>query len=647
MRSIPRRRSRSSRRGVCARVRRGRAAGAALRRVAVGARGAQRGGCDQRRRTRCAGLAGAAADSPLPWPTRSPRRGRCAGFGLVDVEQEALRIEARVWLREPVLDRFCGALAHEPEVQARIAPVAINPALADDSLSRQVKTSLIDRAWIGSPIVFAGNVEPAIVAASVAALSLRPCTMTTAAIPDDPEARDRSAGRLWSRDAALDGAALIVIADERSGGVLADSWIAWPVTWWSSASGRRPAPQRAHPDSERAGMGDGDRRGSLAPRAGRGACAETGRRSRAGCVQLQAAASRDRRGLRASRERDRRCCGSARGGAAPVACRGPSGAAGPRARRVDGRTQYRWQDIVLASPIEAALRRVEMRVRHATTVMDEWGFGERMGGRGRGVAALFAGPSGTGKNDGRRSARLVARPPDDGHRPQSDHQQHVGETSKNIAAAFDQAECCGAVMVWNEGDAPSGAHAAPSATPRIGHVNAEIGDLLQRIEAFRGFTIVTTNMRHAIDPAFLRRFRFAIDFPMPSQSERLRLWQQAFRAARRWPRSTGRRWPSSRSGGGSIRNVALGSARSSRRKTAAGSMHADRRGARRGAAQARSADAVDQLGGPLVNGTGPTVRPVRIVIRRIGITRAASSLEARRPADALPPRARRRPGPDR
>jgi hypothetical protein len=60
------------------------------------------------------------------------------------------------------------------------------------------------------------------------------------------------------------------------------------------------------------------------------------------------------------------------------------------------------------------------------------------------------------------------------------------------------------------------------------HVNAEIGDLLQRIEAFRGFTIVTTNMRHAIDPASLRRFRFAIDFPMPSQSERLRLWQQAF-----------------------------------------------------------------------------------------------------------------------
>jgi SpoVK/Ycf46/Vps4 family AAA+-type ATPase len=137
--------------------------------------------------------------------------------------------------------------------------------------------------------------------------------------------------------------------------------------------------------------------------------------------------------------------------------------------------------------------------------------------------------------------------------------KYIGETSKNIAAAFDQAERSGAVMVWNEGDAIWGARGAiGNATDR--HINAEIGDLLQRIEAFRGFTIVTTNMRHAIDPAFLRRFRFAIDFPMPSEVERLRLWQQVFpeRApidAVDW--SALAALPLS---GGSIRNIALGSA---------------------------------------------------------------------------------------
>ena len=55
-----------------------------------------------------------------------------------------------------------------------------------------------------------------------------------------------------------------------------------------------------------------------------------------------------------------------------------------------------------------------------------------------------------------------------------------------------------------------------------------MGDLLQRIEAFEGFTIVTTNLRQAIDPAFLRRFRFIVDFTVPAVAERLRIWQNAF-----------------------------------------------------------------------------------------------------------------------
>ena len=91
-------------------------------------------------------------------------------------------------------------------------------------------------------------------------------------------------------------------------------------------------------------------------------------------------------------------------------------------------------------------------------------------------------------------------------------------------------------------------------------MNAETGDLLSRIEDFRGFTIVTTNLRHAIDPAFLRRFRFVLDFPLPSQAERLALWQAAFpplaplgpvnlHALAALPLS-----------GGAIRNVALGAA---------------------------------------------------------------------------------------
>ena len=221
---------------------------------------------------------------------------------------------------------------------------------------------------------------------------------------------------------------------------------------------------------------------------------------------------------------------------------------------------YRWADMVLPAHTEAALRRIEIHVRHAARVFDEWGFaGEGGGWRGRGVAALFAGPSGTGKT---MAAEVLAASLDlrvmaiDLSRIIS---KYVGETSKNIAAVFEQAERSGAVMVWNEGDAVWGARGGVgNAVDR--HVNAEVGDLLQRIEEFSGFTVVTTNLRHAIDPAFLRRFRFVVDFPVPSETERLRLWNQVFPAGAPVEILDWSSLASLPLTGGSIRNVALGAA---------------------------------------------------------------------------------------
>jgi SpoVK/Ycf46/Vps4 family AAA+-type ATPase len=175
------------------------------------------------------------------------------------------------------------------------------------------------------------------------------------------------------------------------------------------------------------------------------------------------------------------------------------------------------------------------------------------------VAALFCGPSGTGKT---MAAEVLASALDlrvmviDLSRIIS---KWVGETSKNVAAVFTAAERSGAMMVWNEGDAVWGTRGGvANATDR--HVNAEVGDLLQRIEAFSGFTVVTTNLRQAIDPAFLRRFRFVLEFPLPSEAERHRLWSSAFPAQTpvepmRWAALAA--LPLT---GGSIRNIALGAA---------------------------------------------------------------------------------------
>jgi SpoVK/Ycf46/Vps4 family AAA+-type ATPase len=224
---------------------------------------------------------------------------------------------------------------------------------------------------------------------------------------------------------------------------------------------------------------------------------------------------------------------------------------------------YGWDDLVLPPSTEAALRRIELHVRHATRVFDDWGFAAKMGGRGswrgRGVAALFAGPSGTGKT---MAAEVLAAALDlqvlsiDLSQVIS---KFVGETSKNIAAVFEQAERSGAVMVWNEGDAIWGARGTVgTATDR--HVNAEVGDLLQRLEEFSGFTVVTTNLRHAIDPAFLRRFRFVVDFPLPSEVERRQLWTRAFPSETPVEQLSFDALASVPLTGGSIRNVALGAA---------------------------------------------------------------------------------------
>lgn len=480
-------------------------------------------------------------------------------FDLIAVEPGVPRIEARLTLDEGLADRLCGVRPVPEDIAARIRPLAPQEALASETLSAELASALGTRGRDGlSPLVMIGRTEPAAAAASLAALGLAPWALRAAAIPDEPEARDRLARR-WSRDAALDGNALIVLADDHGGSPVLLADFAERVLGHVLIAGEIPLP----------GVGRAVRIVGATVAA---IPAERWRQALgpARSARLGSAVPRVAAQFRlAPAEIDAVCARIA----PEIDSTGDAAAAGRLLWHEAGRVSqvaptpgvsvvepcYCWPDIILPRSTEEALRRVESHVRHATTVMDEWGFAERLGGRGRGVAALFSGPSGTGKT---MAAEVLASALDLRMMVIDLSQiisKYIGETSKNIAAAFDQAERCGAVMVWNEGDAIWGTRGSVgNATDR--HVNAEVGDLLQRIEAFRGFTIVTTNLKHAIDPAFLRRFRFAIDFQMPSQAERLRLWERAFpeRAPVEkidWAALAG--LPLS---GGSIRNIALGSA---------------------------------------------------------------------------------------
>ncbi|WP_052133071.1 ATP-binding protein [Kocuria rosea] len=187
---------------------------------------------------------------------------------------------------------------------------------------------------------------------------------------------------------------------------------------------------------------------------------------------------------------------------------------------------YGWSDIVVGDENRALLESISQHVLYEGRVMEEWGFSERVT-YGRGVSALFSGPSGTGKT---MAAQIIAK--DLGvDLLQVDLSKtvskYIGDTEKNLDMVFEAAECNGSVLLFDEADAIFGRRTEiKDAHDR--HANVEVAYLLQRLEEFRGLTILTTNMKRNIDDAFARRLRFVIDFALPTAEERVMIWHQAF-----------------------------------------------------------------------------------------------------------------------
>lgn len=184
-----------------------------------------------------------------------------------------------------------------------------------------------------------------------------------------------------------------------------------------------------------------------------------------------------------------------------------------------------WGELVLPVAALSPLRDMADQVRHRSRVYGNWGFDARLG-RGRGITALFAGESGTGKT---MAAEVLARDLDlDLYRIDLAGvvSKYVGETEKQLRQVFDAAERCGAVLFFDEADALFGKRTEVRHS-HDRYANIEVNYLLQRMEDYRGIAILATNRRDALDPAFLRRLRFVIDFPFPDLEHRRRLWEGA------------------------------------------------------------------------------------------------------------------------
>jgi hypothetical protein len=196
------------------------------------------------------------------------------------------------------------------------------------------------------------------------------------------------------------------------------------------------------------------------------------------------------------------------------------------AQRLDAKAS--WDDLVLPAEETGILRQITAQVAQRGKVYGDWGFGQAMN-RGLGISALFAGDSGTGKT---MAAEVIANELKlNLYRIDLSGvvSKYIGETEKNLSRLFDGAEDGGVILFFDEADALFGKRSeVKDSHDRF--ANIEINYLLQRIESYRGVAILATNMKSALDAAFLRRLRFSVRFPFPSKADRSQIWRRAFPA---------------------------------------------------------------------------------------------------------------------
>ena len=217
-----------------------------------------------------------------------------------------------------------------------------------------------------------------------------------------------------------------------------------------------------------------------------------------------------------------------------------------------------FDDIVLPELQKQILKEMAIHVRQRAKVYGEWGFAAKEA-RSLGISALFTGVSGTGKT---MAAEALANELSlDLYRIDLSQvvNKYIGETEKNLKKIFDAAEEGGAILLFDEADALFGKRSEVKDS-HDRYANVEVSYLLQRMEIYRGLAILTTNMKTALDNAFLRRIRFVVQFPFPDITHRAEIWRRIFPSDTPTEGLDADKLARLNVAGGNIRNIALNAA---------------------------------------------------------------------------------------
>jgi len=226
------------------------------------------------------------------------------------------------------------------------------------------------------------------------------------------------------------------------------------------------------------------------------------------------------------------------------------------AQRLDSKAI--WEDLVLPEQQRQILGNIATHLKQRNKVYQDWGFSSKES-RGLGISALFYGESGTGKT---MAAEVLANLFSlDLYRIDLSAvvSKYIGETEKNLGRIFDAAESGGAILLFDEADAIFGKRTEVKDS-HDRYANVEISYLLQRMEAYRGLAILTSNRKEDIDTAFMRRIRFALTFPFPDPSSRSEIWRRIFPPQTPTQGLDYCKLGQLKVSGGNIRNIALNAA---------------------------------------------------------------------------------------
>lgn len=186
------------------------------------------------------------------------------------------------------------------------------------------------------------------------------------------------------------------------------------------------------------------------------------------------------------------------------------------------KANFGFEDIVMSPDQRESIERAIAQMTYRQNVYEGWNYTKKYP-YGRGLSVLLFGAPGTGKS---MCAQVIAHELNlELYRVDLSKviDKYVGETEKSISMIFREAKKCNVVLFFDECDTLFAKRSDDGGSNQSSN-NNKTALLLQEVEGYDGVSVLATNYKHNIDPAFFRRMKYIVEFRKPDVPTREMLW---------------------------------------------------------------------------------------------------------------------------